>query len=216
MNIFTRSTVISTLYEFEDEFNYFCANNPSNSLPYHNLYHSLCVMCEVDRIVSSYKKFQITYNQRRNLLIASLYHDYNYTIGQIPDRDKVNKTIQSLPDKFKFDSEVSEIIRYTIYPYEKDLYLSDDISIVDYMGLILREADLCQCLHDNSIHQCIYGLKEEMDPYNNMTYLDFIDRYIKFIEGINYQILDRDSDKKEVLSNLKYLKSCFKDAKEKS
>lgn len=51
MNVFTSSLALSVAHDIEDEFRYFIENNTSNNLPYHNLYHSLCVMSEVGRMI---------------------------------------------------------------------------------------------------------------------------------------------------------------------
>lgn len=216
MDVFTSSLALSIGYGIEDEFNYFIVNNPSNNLPYHNLYHSLCVMSDVGRMTSITDYFDLTSEEERDLLLSALYHDYHYTIGPIPDNLKVDITILNLPNGTSFNDRVRELIKYTSYPYSKDIILDENISKIDYMGLILREADLCQCLKDNSIQQCIFGLKEEMDPGNKITYYEFIDKYIEFLEGIRYQIIDREGNKNELLANLRYLKSCFSDVKEKS
>lgn len=216
MNVFTSSLALSIGHEIEDEFNYFIANNPSNNLPYHNLYHSLSVMSEVGRMITVTDYFDLTSEEERDLLLSSLYHDYHYTMGSIPDNLKVDITILSLPDRTSFNDRVRELIKYTSYPYSKDIILDENISKIDYMRLILREADLCQCLKDNSIQQCIFGLKKEMDPDNRITYYEFISKYIEFIESIRYQIVNRESKKRELLTNLRYLKSCFSDAKEES
>lgn len=216
MNLFTYSFALSVAHDIEDEFRYFIENNTSNNLPYHNLYHSLCVMNEVGRMIDITDYFDLTSEEERDLLIASLYHDYHYTIGPIPDNLKVDMTVIKLPIGTSFNDRVRKLIKYTAYPYSKDIILNENISKIDYMGLILREADLCQCLKDNSIQQCIFGLKDEMDPNNKITYYEFIDEYIKFIEGIKYQIVNREGKKRELLTNLRYLKSCFSDVKEKS
>ena len=215
MNVFTNSLALSIGHEMEDECNYFIVNNPSNNLPYHNLYHSLCVMSEVGRMIDITDYFDLTSEEERDLLIAALYHDYHYTIGPIPDNLKVDITILNLPNGTSFNNRVRELIKYTSYPYSKDIILDENISKIDYMGLILREADLCQCLKDNSIQQCIFGLKEEMDPSNKMTHYEFISKCIEFIESVRYQIIDREDNKKELLANLRYLKLCFEDDKEK-
>lgn len=215
MNVFTSSLSLSVAHDIEDEFRYFIENNTSNNLPYHNLYHSLCVMSEVGRMIDITDYFDLTSEEERDLLIAALYHDYHYTIGPIPDSLKVDMTVIKLPIGTSFNDRVRRLIKYTAYPYSKDIILNENISKIDYMGLILREADLCQCLKDNSIHQCIFGLKEEMDPSNKMTYYEFISKCIEFIESVRYQIIDREDNKKELLANLRYLKLCFEDDKEK-
>ena len=96
----------------------------------------------------------------RNLLIASLFHDFDHS-GTMGDDDlNIIKAIRGLEkhivlaDKSSLE-EIKGIIRATQYPYD---VASDKLNL---SGQIIRDADLSQAFSVAWIQQVIFGLAAE-------------------------------------------------------
>lgn len=151
--------------------------NKSNNAPYHNMYHSLCVMKNVYNISKSIK---LDKEDIRKLCIAAIFHDFNHSQGKLKDDKNIKESIDNY---FKYtketkdvDYDVVNIIESTQYPYvieDKDLNI---------LQKVIRDADMMQMLEDNYIQQVLIGLATEM----NVNITDFISMQEKFFSNLKF------------------------------
>lgn len=175
-------------YRLDKYFKLLVETNTSNDLPYHNLYHILHTTEQIlidlqdeEGIDIKYHD-NLTFRQKRNLLIASLYHDFKHSGGKKSDKENVQIACDSIKEiminlnEDKSDIEdVISIVKATEYPYTceyEDLKTSQKI---------MRDNDLLQCTSDNFKFQMLRGLMSEM---NNNSYKDALKNYIAFLENI--------------------------------
>jgi len=167
-------------YQLENYFNILLKHNLSNDAPYHNLYHTLCVMENASLCLTHEEENKFTKEQRRNTLIASLFHDFNHSKGK--DSDDIN--VQTAIDSFlKYSLETEEnnnfiidIIKATQYPY----VINEEILTI--FQKIIRDADLLQLFRENYIQQNIIGLSTEM----NKPIEEFLNSSLSFYKNIKF------------------------------
>jgi HD superfamily phosphodiesterase len=131
--------------------------NKSNNLPYHNLYHTLCV---VDNVHAISTNEELSSKEIRLVMLAALFHDFNHSGGKLSDSENVKNAIEAFKT-FSVESEkdnnfVVEIIKATEYPY---VIKDDELSLYQK---IIRDADLMQTFEKNYLQQNVIGLMEEL------------------------------------------------------
>ena len=167
--------------ELREVFVNFYKNNKSNKIPYHNLWHTLCMV----RYCNEGALFEGLNNEDRiDLLIAALIHDMNHSGGCMSDEDNVRIAkesgykLYSKTDVFKdeedFEKRVGRIVNATQYPY---VIPSDEL---DKQQQIIRDADLMQSIESTWFTHTTCGLCSEMD----VDIEDFFDMQIDFFKGI--------------------------------
>ena len=161
-------------YNLEDYFSKLLVWNTANKAPYHNLYHTLCVMKNCLKIV----EYENIDTNIRNLLVASLFHDFNHSQGSAPDSWNVKKAIETFLEFSKEthvnNQKIVDIIKATEYPY-----VITDLSIEQK---IIRDADLLQIFEDNYFKQNIVSLGAEM----NKGLKESLEMSLKFYSNLNY------------------------------
>lgn len=198
-NVYSAVLDICTDYGLTKYLNHVIRTNPSNNLPYHNLYHTLCVVRSVHELATEGMNYRqvnnvlcgtheppvnLTHDDVKSLLIAALYHDYGHSGGKNDESWNIRQAIASVPNEVR-SPDIENLIRATEYPY-KDLHPNERI---EYMQMIMRDADLCQIYQDNFICQCVLGLYEEAKVMNpNLTMKEMIDKYMTFIDGTSYNV----------------------------
>lgn len=173
--------VISRIYDIDQYWDMIKNNNPSNTKPYHNLWHITCVTtyCHIMAMDEGLNLYDM-----KILLLAAMFHDY----GHFSKDDSLN--IRLAKDIFsqcllkfngseyyssaiqQMEREVHAIIDATKYPYEipdDDLYICQRI---------IRDADLLQWTEPTIIEHVFEGLSKEM----SINIRDFLPRNKKFIK----------------------------------
>lgn len=148
------------------------AKNLSN--PYHNFRH-ICHVMWLCYQACLYYSSTLSKRDMRNLLIASLFHDFDHTGKAGPDAVNIEKAIAGfkthiLPEDEPHFGGIAELIRVTQYPY---IIPSEN---VDLLGQIIRDADLSQALNVAWIQQVIFGLAAEWGK-NPLEVLRMQDRF---------------------------------------
>lgn len=133
------------------------AKNLNN--PYHNFRHMMHVTWLCYQACSFYAD---TFNKRemRNLLIASMFHDFNHRGISGPDILNIQLAVAALkeyilPEDKPYFEDIAALIEVTEYPYK---VLSDNLSLSKQ---IIRDADLSQSLNATWLQQVIFGLAAE-------------------------------------------------------
>jgi hypothetical protein len=121
----------------------------------------------------------------RNLLIASLFHDFDHPGHSHPgtNSDWLNIEVaiaalrrHILPEDQDALPEIEALIRATEFPYKHRG------SSLDLAGQILRDADLSQALNPAWIQQVVFGLAEEGELYP----LDVLKAQRSFLSALRF------------------------------
>lgn len=127
--------------------------------PYHNFRHMLHVLWLCYNACLYYQD-RLTKHEMRNLLIATLFHDFNHSGAMGDDDLNIERAIRALrqnileEDKEEVEN-IIEIMKATEYPYT---VASDGLPLC---CRIIRDADLSQALNPAWIQQVIFGLAKE-------------------------------------------------------
>lgn len=157
------------------------AKNLNN--PYHNFLHSMHVTWLCYQACHYYSNV-MSKRDMRNLLIASMFHDFDHrgTVG--PDILNIERAVQGLnahvllEDK-PYLKEILEIIQATEYPYKTSS------STLDLSLQIMRDADLSQSLSSTWVQQVIFGLAAEW----NKTPLEVLKSQINFHQNLKFNTI---------------------------
>lgn len=132
--------------------------------PYHNFRHLFHMLWLAYNACKFYAHI-LTKRQMRNLLIASLFHDFDHSGKAGNDDLNIEIAIRGLqkhiaPEDAIYFDDICKIIRPTQYPY----VVSADT--LDLSAQIMRDADVSQVFSTAWIQQVIFGLAKEwgMDP----------------------------------------------------
>lgn len=132
-------------------------HNPSNDLPYHNLYHTqgMAVNCYYLGLYA-----QLPYDDLRVLVLAALFHDFGHSGGVCPDADNIQVALaafQRYAVEVKYPealvAKVVRVIEATQFPYVRD--------IEDELDAIIRDADQLQLTLDGWYTMLFQGLRRE-------------------------------------------------------
>lgn len=117
-----------------------CKNNESDSNPYHNNKHILFVFQKCMELFDIYRKeYGLKSNDRINLGLAAIFHDFNHSGGKLKDDENINMAIdglkrylteENLMEKYE---DIKSIIEVTEFPH-KELELN-------ILQKIIRDAD---------------------------------------------------------------------------
>ena len=162
---------------------YIIDTNNANHNPYHNFDHNLHVANLTYKLT---KHVSVTDNEKKNLIIAGLFHDYNHSGGVHKD-DALNikyaiigfnefynhnETLFNNGDK----KEIITLIYSTKYPIDNDkLIITPSIKII-------RDADMLYTFTAPFFQSIILGLAKEF----NITISDRIIQQIKFINNLKF------------------------------
>lgn len=151
----------------------FRVSNKSTHLPYHNEYHSLCMVLNCFEGAIHEK---VSESEMRSLVAAALFHDFNHSGGHTDDSVNIEEALRGLfhahtafaagdlalsPQEYE---DAVAAIRITKYPYEE--------SPVTAIQKIIRDADLMQVYEQSDYRLCkqFRGLKEEVEILHRRSY----------------------------------------------
>ena len=144
---------------------WFFTNNPSNDLPYHNRFHSQCM------VVNCYdgaQYYNLPYEATRQLLIAAMFHDFGHTGGKEDDTVNIGNALvgyHRLGEVMNaHEPIVVDCIRCTQYPFVVTPFTIEH--------RIIRDADLMQFRFPNWEKVYFEDLKKEMEIRMHQTITD--------------------------------------------
>lgn len=157
---------------------FFNATNLNNA--YHNFWHLFrtawlcyraCVYCG-DRL---------TPRQKRNLLIAAIFHDVNHAEKAGNDEENIRRAIEALeeailPEDEPYLGEIASIIWVTEFPHKVET------KFLPILGRILRDADVAQALDVSWIQEVVFGLAKEW----GMAPIDVMRNQVVFLENLEF------------------------------
>lgn len=149
------------IYEGDLRYYYWVVFHNAQNLnnPYHNFRHIFHVMYLCYQACLFYADL-LTGREMRNLLIASLFHDFDHTGKAGPDVVNIERAVAALEkhiasEDVRFFEDIAYLIRVTQYPY---VIPSDGMAL---LGLVIRDADLGQALSPAWIQHVVFGLAAE-------------------------------------------------------
>lgn len=190
-----------------DALSFIIENGSSIYSPYHNLNHNLAIT-----IFSYYmgKSEKLNSDEMKELLIASIFHDYNHTAGESKDDTNIENAKKGLKkfiteSNIKVDLEkVNKIIDATEFPYkidEKNLNIQQKI---------IRDADMAQVFESSRLQNNFLGLAKEM----KVSYKKQLENQKNFYKNLKFSTkLGKELYKKffkEIDEELMYLMSIEK------
>jgi hypothetical protein len=127
--------------------------------PYHNFRHMMHVTWLCYNSCFFYTE-RLDKRDRRNLLVAALFHDFDHSGSTGPDIKNIELALKGfkahiLPEDVPFHNEIETIIQATEYPYR------DESTALALCCQIIRDADLSQSLTPAWLQQVIFGLSAE-------------------------------------------------------
>lgn len=139
-------------------YEYVAANNPANDLPYHNLFHTQCMVltCQKAAEVAGLPHFE-----RQALVVAPLFHDYGHSGGTRPDAENIlvaKTALEGAAAELGLAADLVsrslELVEATQYPHVRQAR--------DESERISQDADMCQMLYGHWFEQVYMGLRAEM------------------------------------------------------
>lgn len=182
--------------------------NRANNLfkPYHNFGHLFYVLWRCHQ-ACIYYKYELSERERRNLLIAAMFHDADHTGRKVPDIVNITRAVVSLKKHCSFEDkshflDIADIIRESEYPYR--IPSSQSRLTVQ----ILRDADASQALSPTWFQHTIFGLAAERGttPFeilnNEVTYLTNLRFTTEWAQKLfpQYMIEDKLAETRDFLS----------------
>ena len=166
-------------YDLKDYLKYILDNNTALNAPYHNFYHMQNMLEHAKHAFNFLSFYDIEVKNKRNFLIAVMFHDFNHSQGEYVDKENILNAKKGFLNISKESSEdkqdIFKLIDATEYPYTLDF---DSLSF--NQGL-MREVDLSQIVTDNFFQQNCLGLMQEMKIKDLKTMLE---GQIKFLSSI--------------------------------
>lgn len=127
--------------------------------PYHNFRHMFHVLWLCHEACKFYAD-ELTKREKRNLLIAAVFHDFDHLGNPSPDQLNIDRAIAGVRahvarEDIPHLATIEMLIQATHYPY---LVASETL---DLPARIIRDADVGQTLTAAWIQQVIFGLAAE-------------------------------------------------------
>ncbi len=182
--------VIFNQYNLLEFLDFFDANNKSNNAPYHNQYHSYCM------VLNCYEGFAGEFSNTQTdwvagLLVGALMHDFNHTAGEsASDRvnielaleglDRAQQTVTNKLTEEQFKVAVGCILA-TEYPYVR---LPEN-----WCERTIQDADLMSAYETDEVRLTAQykGLWEEITKTRPMSFAEFLDKNSQFLSEIGWQ-----------------------------
>lgn len=165
--------------------------------PYHNFRHIFHVVWLCYQACIFYVEM-LTPREMRNLLIASLFHDFDHSGMMGNDDLNIERAIREfkkyvIQKDREYIEEIISLIQATEYPYKTP---SEGLVLC---GQIIRDADMSQALSEAWIQQVIFGLASEWNkkPIEVLEMEGAFHKNLKFhTEWALSMFSQRDIDKK--------------------
>ena len=182
---------------------FYNARNLSN--PYHNFRHLFHVLWLCFSAAQFYAT-SLSKHDIRELLIAAMFHDFDYTGMMGNDDVNITLALRGLKKHLLVEDgdsypNIEKLIRATQYPYVIP------VEELDLRGKIIRDADLSQALSPAWIQQVIFGLSEEW----NKAPIEVLLAQVGFLNSVKFHTewahheFDLEAKRNEVADLIKLL-----------
>lgn len=168
------------------EFNYYNRNAVSWKLPYHNKFHTYCM---VKNCYEAAIELGLPFQDTRILITAAIFHDFNHTGGKLTDAENISIAIKAysrfleeynknIIDEY-LKTCVVRLIQITEYPFKQEPEFIEE--------KIIRDADLMQMFEPEWFDHVIIGLSKELLRKDSFTTEELIDTLKKNEEFLSKQ-----------------------------
>jgi hypothetical protein len=142
-------------FGFDWLFDYADLEMTSCDLPYHNWFHTCCMICNC---IEGAQYYNLDFRQCHLIGVAALFHDFNHSGGTKTDHQNINIAVANLREAaINYNpmdlNQMVETIRVTQYPF---IHTPKTIE-----QKIIRDADLMQVLEPEWYEHVILGLQAE-------------------------------------------------------
>lgn len=159
MDRYEQARELAKMFGFIRLFDEVSKVNPSNDLPYHNWFHTCCMICNC---MEGALHYNLSYSECHLLGVAALFHDFDHTGGREHDSINIHRALASLNIYVEGSNlelkHIRACISVTQFPF--------DIEPVTIEQKIIRDADLMQILEPEWYEHVILGLQAEMSIKN--------------------------------------------------
>ena len=165
------------------------SNDALDSNPYHNYYHTCCMIVNADAAVNWYNRdprnILIDIASHQELLIACIFHDIGHTAGQYNDTVNIAKAMGAALNATFYPhirkSEVLNLIAVTEFPFiRKPTTLTQQI---------IRDCDLLQVLEPDWAEMIFVGLYTELKnnpKFHDLTPRAFFKLQVEFLHSAEF------------------------------
>lgn len=165
------------LFGFESHFNLIEQYNPSNDAPYHNWFHTCCM---VDNCVDAAIYHGMNFRDIHLLGVSALYHDANHSMGYETDDRNIERALKFLGSPNSLTpldlGQVRACIQVTQFPYVLEPLTLDQ--------KIIRDCDLLQILEPDWFDHVVLGLQAEFENSGRSVSLkDMLEGQLKFMDS---------------------------------
>ena len=164
---------------FNDVKDYISKHNKTENA-YHNNKHMIDVFNNSMTLFDEYQEeYELTENDKLNLGLAALFHDFNHSGGKLKDIENIELALTALKEyldstnKPELYDDIKHIIIATEFPHK-------DIN-TDILQKIIRDADTMGGITEDYI-SIVKSLAKEY----NKTLQEFIPTQIKFLDTVKF------------------------------
>lgn len=168
-------------------FDSYLTHATSVDLPYHNKYHTACMIRECERLGVQHRL------SRRDvglLLTAAAFHDFNHSGGRAEDDENIRVAVEGfhihtdLPSIYR--GVVEDVIRVTQYPFVMEPVGADESTTK--MMQIIRDCDLMQSFMPTWFVHVILGLRAE--SFSNVGFRELVRKNYEFVSSQRFYTMD--------------------------
>lgn len=155
MNRYEQARELAHNFGFDFQFDMADMEMASKDLPYHNWFHTCCMICNC---IEGAQFYNLDFRQCHLIGLSALFHDFNHSGGRKSDAENINVAVSNLRSVTETYSpmdlhQMLETIRVTQYPF---VHTPKTIE-----QKIIRDADLMQILEPEWYEHVILGLQAE-------------------------------------------------------
>ena len=188
LDLFTDAEVQKALWVMDslglDAFRIYLDRATSVDLPYHNKYHTACMINECERLANQQN---LSEYDMRLLLTAAAFHDFNHTGGKSTDVKNIELALEAFHKYSDKNPTVEKLICVTQYPFVREP-LDPSVEITKMMQII-RDCDLMQSFRPTWFVHVILGLRAESFPDADVK--DLVKKNFEFVLAQKFYTIDR-------------------------
>lgn len=178
-------------------FESYLTHSTSVDLPYHNKYHTSCMIRECERLAV---QCGLQREYTRLLLTAAAFHDFNHSGGKQKDDENIRLAIEAFRTYTDLISEtdrktVEDVIRVTQYPFVREP--EDFVESVTKMMKIIRDCDLMQSFRPTWFVHVVLGLRAESFPEADIR--ELVKKNYEFVSSQSFYIVDPREINRKIL-----------------
>jgi len=180
-----RVAAILARHELVAAYSYFVEHNPGNDQPYHNRYHTDCMILNC---AAGAADMRLAPEETRILLLSAIFHDFGHSGGKYQDDHNIEVALEGLTaycgssESLRgYLTEAVELVKSTRFPYVTEPQTLSQ--------KIIRDADQMQMYMPGWKKQIFTGMRKEIEIASGkeLTLSDMIRIQLKFMAEVQWQ-----------------------------